>query len=216
MKSRKILCRLLVLGLVFAGAAQTAGCNMPGNNSSAQAVEDTADDKKEDTDKDESKKQEENKKEDKKEDKKEENQKEDKEEENKKEEDKEDKEEDEKTGSADKAILKCDKDEIIENSDIWAVKEEEIDEAVEKYTNTLTNDHTNPVYMMINEIYARHGAVFSYPDIQEYFDKKTWYKDKGKSIEDCQTELKDVEKKNLKIFQYYLKNHDMIIESAEQ
>lgn len=51
----------------------------------------------------------------------------------------------------------------------------------------------------IGEIYARHGAVFDDPYMQNYFDKYSWYQNRGVGREDVS--LSPVEKKNIELIE---------------
>ncbi len=52
--------------------------------------------------------------------------------------------------------------------------------------------------IMRNEIFARHGYIFSSPDLIEHFSTKTWY-----SPETTDVTLSDIESKNVDIIKHY-------------
>lgn len=52
--------------------------------------------------------------------------------------------------------------------------------------------------VMRNEIYARHGRVFSSPDLQAYFSRKPWYKENPAYSDSL---LSEIDKENVKIIQ---------------
>ncbi|MEK6742654.1 MAG: YARHG domain-containing protein [Nitrospirota bacterium] len=53
-----------------------------------------------------------------------------------------------------------------------------------------------------NEIYARHGRVFTTPEMKQIFEKSPWYKPKPDFKE---TDLNETEKKNVELIQEYEK-----------
>lgn len=53
-------------------------------------------------------------------------------------------------------------------------------------------------YMVINEIYARHGKIFKTTDIQEYFAAQSWYSPVTEDSGAIEALLSDTEKSNLK------------------
>ena len=55
-----------------------------------------------------------------------------------------------------------------------------------------------PIQMAINYIYAWHGYHFNTDEIREYFLDTSWYKDKGKTIDECNAEMDSIEKDNVK------------------
>lgn len=54
-----------------------------------------------------------------------------------------------------------------------------------------------------NEIYARHGRRFSDPELQEYFDKQTWYQGTQDPDSFDESVLSPIEKKNAKFILNY-------------
>lgn len=54
-----------------------------------------------------------------------------------------------------------------------------------------------PVQMAINYLYARHGYHFQTDAIRKYFTSTEWYKDQGRTIEQCEADMDKVEKSNL-------------------
>ena len=55
--------------------------------------------------------------------------------------------------------------------------------------------------MIINEMYAKHGAKFKNENIQRYFNKKSWYKKIKKKIstDKAFSKMKKIEKKNIEV-----------------
>ena len=53
--------------------------------------------------------------------------------------------------------------------------------------------------MAINEIYARHGRKFTTPEIQEYFDEKSWYTGTVEPEEFDENILNEYEKNNIEL-----------------
>ena len=55
--------------------------------------------------------------------------------------------------------------------------------------------------MIINEMYAKHGAKFKNEDIQKYFNKKSWYKKIKKKIssDKAYSKMNKTEKKNIEV-----------------
>lgn len=85
------------------------------------------------------------------------------------------------------------------------MKKSDVKDIIKKNKETLPKGKSMP-QMLINEIYARHGCKFETKEVQEYFDKKDWYKDlseyesdKGKIYD----EMSKTEKKNIKLLQNY-------------
>lgn len=60
---------------------------------------------------------------------------------------------------------------------------------------------------LLNEIYARHGFVFTDPDLKEYFESKSWYKATNADDEAVRSEFNDMESKNLNFLANYRKAH---------
>lgn len=54
-----------------------------------------------------------------------------------------------------------------------------------------------------NEIYARHGAIFTNDSLQDYFEKKSWYSPKKFVSEISWSELNDVEQYNINLIAEY-------------
>ena len=62
-----------------------------------------------------------------------------------------------------------------------------------------------------NEIYARHGRRFKDPDLQSYFDSKSWYKgryDPDDFDKNHSSDLSSLEKKNAEYILKYEKDHN--------
>ena len=93
-------------------------------------------------------------------------------------------------------------------------KKPETESGIPKHLNQV-NGHLTPVDRMIttaellgrskgelrvmrNEIYARHGRVFSSPDLQAYFSRKPWYKE---NVAYSDSLLSEIDKENVKIIQ---------------
>lgn len=55
--------------------------------------------------------------------------------------------------------------------------------------------------MIINEMYAKHGAKFKNEDVQKYFNKKSWYKKIKKkiSLDKAYSKMNKIEKKNIEV-----------------
>ena len=54
-----------------------------------------------------------------------------------------------------------------------------------------------PIQMAINYLYAWNGYHFHTDAIYEYFLETTWYVDEGRTIEECEARMNDIEKANL-------------------
>lgn len=54
-----------------------------------------------------------------------------------------------------------------------------------------------------NEIYARHGRMFNDPELQDYFDGKSWYERTIKPEKFKESILNSIEKKNVKLLMKY-------------
>ena len=54
--------------------------------------------------------------------------------------------------------------------------------------------------IMRNEIYARHGKMFSSPDLQDYFSRKPWYREDPAYTDSM---LSDIDRENIKIIREY-------------
>ena len=52
-------------------------------------------------------------------------------------------------------------------------------------------------YMVINEIYARHGKIFHTPSIQAYFEEQSWYEPYSQNSEDITPLFNDIERANV-------------------
>lgn len=52
--------------------------------------------------------------------------------------------------------------------------------------------------MIINEIYARHGYIFSTPEIQDYFMAQPWYNPVSNDMDGIYNRLNQIEKDNIK------------------
>lgn len=54
------------------------------------------------------------------------------------------------------------------------------------------------LYHARNEIYARHGRMFSDPSLQDYFNSKTWYNPQysPSEFDSMPSPLSDIERKN--------------------
>lgn len=62
-----------------------------------------------------------------------------------------------------------------------------------------------------NEIYARHGRRFKDPELQKYFDSKSWYKgiyDPQDFDKNHDSDLSELEKKNAEFILKYEKDHN--------
>jgi hypothetical protein len=55
---------------------------------------------------------------------------------------------------------------------------------------------------MRNEIFADYGFIFKNVDLQNYFEKKSWYQAKSKEIGKINTYLTPYEKSNIKLIKY--------------
>jgi serine/threonine protein kinase len=62
-------------------------------------------------------------------------------------------------------------------------------------------------YMLLNEIYARHGKIFPDEEIQRYFDKQEWYVPVTASSEEVIREFNDIEIRNLNLIVRYQIEH---------
>ncbi|MBR0063363.1 MAG: YARHG domain-containing protein [Oscillospiraceae bacterium] len=61
-------------------------------------------------------------------------------------------------------------------------------------------------YMLINELYARHGLTFKTASIREHFESQSWYKpDSSKTASQIEREFNEIEKANLKLLTEYQK-----------
>lgn len=60
--------------------------------------------------------------------------------------------------------------------------------------------------MGINEIYARHGRMFNDPEIQDYFDSKSWYKGTIQPEDFDDTILNNIEKQNIDMIKQAISN----------
>lgn len=80
----------------------------------------------------------------------------------------------------------------------------------ETYERLLTNDDLKnktkkELRLMRNEIYARYGYSFRSKDLKAYFEKQEGY---YSSYSDVEAWLSDIEKKNVKLIQYYERKKD--------
>ena len=57
------------------------------------------------------------------------------------------------------------------------------------------------IQMLINEIYAYHGYHFNDVNLQDYFNGKTWYADRGNSLDEAKAEMNTVERKNMDLLE---------------
>lgn len=80
---------------------------------------------------------------------------------------------------------------------------------VDIYSNidisTIPDDKT-VAQMIINEMYARHGYVFSKQAVQAYFDEKQWYadiNDRNDDMEEIYTNMSKIEKENIAFLEDY-------------
>ena len=71
-----------------------------------------------------------------------------------------------------------------------------------EFLDGLTRDET---YMVLNEIYARHGKIFSTRDIQDYFESQYWYEPVTRSSEETRAAMTDIESENLQFIVAYQK-----------
>lgn len=60
--------------------------------------------------------------------------------------------------------------------------------------DNMTRDET---YMALNEIYARHGKIFTTSSIQSYFERQAWYTPVSKDSADALRKLSSLERANL-------------------
>ncbi|MGE4485448.1 MAG: YARHG domain-containing protein [Oscillospiraceae bacterium] len=60
-------------------------------------------------------------------------------------------------------------------------------------------------YMVINEIYARHGKIFKTESIQEYFENQSWYEPVTADSATVYSKFSDIERENLKTIVKYQK-----------
>lgn len=59
-------------------------------------------------------------------------------------------------------------------------------------------------YLLINELYARHGLTFKTASNREYFEAQSWYKpDSSKTAAQIEREFNEIEKANLKLLTTY-------------
>lgn len=59
-------------------------------------------------------------------------------------------------------------------------------------------------YLLINELYARHGLRFKTKSVREYFESQSWYKaDASKTAAQIEREFNEIEKANLKLLTTY-------------
>lgn len=86
---------------------------------------------------------------------------------------------------------------IISDSNTRELKEKELDDYTEKQ-----------LYYARNEIYARHGRIFSNTNLREYFESRSWYNGKIKADDfDKGNYLSRVETKNAALILSYEKQH---------
>ncbi|MBQ1547944.1 MAG: YARHG domain-containing protein [Lachnospiraceae bacterium] len=86
------------------------------------------------------------------------------------------------------------------------LNEEDIAKAWESHPEEMPAGRSIP-QMIINEMYARHGYIFSTADIQEYFNQKSWYNAIGTynpDMDDVYKQMSDIEHANIE----YLKTFD--------
>ena len=62
------------------------------------------------------------------------------------------------------------------------------------------------VRLLLNEIYARHGYIFSSPEYITYFTSKPWYEEKYHLAEDAEREFNETERANKEIIVNYEKS----------
>ncbi len=58
-------------------------------------------------------------------------------------------------------------------------------------------------YMLINEIYARHGKIFTSASIQDYFESQQWYTPVTESSSEIEPLFNDIEAQNIKTIAAY-------------
>lgn len=69
--------------------------------------------------------------------------------------------------------------------------------------------------MAINEIYARKGRKFKTPEIQAYFDKKTWYKGTIEAAAFSDQLLNEYERANINVLSHYINEVPEVEEDTE-
>ena len=74
----------------------------------------------------------------------------------------------------------------------------------DSYLDTKTKDE---IRLILNEIYARHGYIFSTDKYINYFAAKSWYKPQYDSIDDAEKQFNAVEQQNKTTIVNYEKAH---------
>lgn len=65
---------------------------------------------------------------------------------------------------------------------------------------------SDEIQRAVNEVYARHGKIFSKPENDEYFRSKSWYAPvSGKTDEEIWNEFNDYERKNVEFMAQFIK-----------
>lgn len=72
--------------------------------------------------------------------------------------------------------------------------------------NAVNGAHRDTLQMLINEIYAYHGYHFNDENMQEYFNDKLWYMDRGNSLDEAKARMNPVERKNIKLLEHMRNN----------
>ncbi|MFQ6804077.1 MAG: YARHG domain-containing protein [Lachnospiraceae bacterium] len=60
-----------------------------------------------------------------------------------------------------------------------------------------------------NEIYARHGRIFTSPDLAEYFSQKSWYVPSIPADQFDNSYLNSIEIANLQVITQYEADHNL-------
>ncbi|MBO4914306.1 MAG: YARHG domain-containing protein, partial [Oscillospiraceae bacterium] len=53
-------------------------------------------------------------------------------------------------------------------------------------------------YMLLNEIYARHGKIFKTAKIQKYFEEQSWYVPETRDSDVVEARFSDIELQNFR------------------
>ena len=83
-------------------------------------------------------------------------------------------------------------DRVFSDDEIRKIKEDAPDNLPER-----------PYQMAINYLYAIHGYHFNTDSIRDYFNKQSWYDDKGRDMGACEAEMSSTEKENKKKLETY-------------
>ncbi|MBP9989340.1 MAG: YARHG domain-containing protein, partial [Ruminococcus sp.] len=70
-------------------------------------------------------------------------------------------------------------------------------------TDFLDTKTSDEIYLIRNEIYARHGYIFKMQKFRDYFEQKAWYHGTEPSMEKVAAQFNSIENKNIAILVKY-------------